>query len=443
MSTQDQCNHNRYTSLLLRVNILLFIGYIAVASVFVTNSAYAACIAGLPCVTPFTVDINPYDGNIKSNTSGNNKSKSTSGACDADFMNQIYAKAFMEAEREKTLLQTTISKPDSVLEFSCFDPMVGLVSRWSPETFSESKRWSKTECENDPTKIPYNPVKCSTELPKKLWEVNYDYKAQGTDYQGSIDKQAVNPTELGVYMANGIDYEKETRMGRNLQELVTKSLDSYLNSNFYHSYLGGQFDPSGKLPKGANNEVNSTNTYYGELISVYGTLVCPSMQMIWALDTPGLNVPAATRCLNFDHLLFDKQLSLEESLLAVTSLDPRLLPQQCSTKTTSYAADRAKYLAVARNKVDPTELTSITRVPIWSWFDPDAYLTGVTSTKTYKDFTTSSSCFDPIPTGLEVSVKETTVSATGQVNVKEKIVKSHICVNPNCYYNANSNKCVK
>lgn len=72
------------------------------------SPSFAACIAGLPC-TGYTAG------------DGTTAAMSTSRACDADFMNQITAKATLEAQREMIVNQVHIAKPDSVLEYSCFD----------------------------------------------------------------------------------------------------------------------------------------------------------------------------------------------------------------------------------------------------------------------------------------------------------------------------------
>lgn len=71
-------------------------------------AANSACIAGVPCAD--------Y-------TAGDNQTAamSSSRACDADFMNQITAKATLEAQREMMVNQTHIARPDSVLAYSCFD----------------------------------------------------------------------------------------------------------------------------------------------------------------------------------------------------------------------------------------------------------------------------------------------------------------------------------
>lgn len=66
------------------------------------------CIPGLPCVG--------YEAGDETTAH-----RSTSRACDADFMNQITAKATLEAQREMMVNQSHIVKPDSVLEYSCFN----------------------------------------------------------------------------------------------------------------------------------------------------------------------------------------------------------------------------------------------------------------------------------------------------------------------------------
>lgn len=46
-------------------------------------------------------------------------------SCDAGFMNQIKARAALSAEREMANARTIITKPDSVLEYSCFHNSLG------------------------------------------------------------------------------------------------------------------------------------------------------------------------------------------------------------------------------------------------------------------------------------------------------------------------------
>lgn len=45
-------------------------------------------------------------------------------SCDSTFMNQIISRASYEVEREMTVNRETIKKPDSVLEYSCFEDAI-------------------------------------------------------------------------------------------------------------------------------------------------------------------------------------------------------------------------------------------------------------------------------------------------------------------------------
>lgn len=74
--------------------------------------SYAQCIAGLPCVVDASAD--PATGPNADKAGG-------AEGCDADFMNQIYARAYMEVEREVGIAGQNIRKPDSVLQYSCYD----------------------------------------------------------------------------------------------------------------------------------------------------------------------------------------------------------------------------------------------------------------------------------------------------------------------------------
>ena len=126
-------------------------GAFAYAALFFSTlwaySASAACLPGLPCETK------PSAAQLLNPETGPNSSKdwpavrswpagpTRPNACDANFMNQIYAKAFIEAEREMVITNATITKPDSVLEYTCFDYLAARVATIAGPIFSESTRW--------------------------------------------------------------------------------------------------------------------------------------------------------------------------------------------------------------------------------------------------------------------------------------------------------------
>lgn len=68
-------------------------------------------------------------------------------SCDPLYNESLKSRAWLEAEREITQNQNLIAKPDSVLEYSCFDKLLSEVANGDdtipplPGMFSESFRW--------------------------------------------------------------------------------------------------------------------------------------------------------------------------------------------------------------------------------------------------------------------------------------------------------------
>ena len=163
--------------------------------------AYAAgCLPGLPCVTNKTTKPNASGA---PNASKLEASKCTGGnsancACDADFMNEIYAKAYLEAQRENIMNEVIVRKPDSVLAYSCFDQMAQMTGDQAPN-FSESSDW----------------------IAKSV-----------TIGAGAIALVPVPVVILSVYMGPG-------RLINDLQSVVLPAMSTWINSNYNHSFLGG------------------------------------------------------------------------------------------------------------------------------------------------------------------------------------------------------------
>lgn len=89
----------------------------------------ASCAPGIPCVDPYQAG------------SGANDSKTDSKTCDGDFMNQIQSRAYMEASRQYIAAQARVRKPDSVLQYSCFDQFTSVAAVEIGKIFSDSKDW--------------------------------------------------------------------------------------------------------------------------------------------------------------------------------------------------------------------------------------------------------------------------------------------------------------
>jgi len=70
-----------------------------------------------------------------------NFSYAQNSACDADYYKSLEARAWMEAQREIESNQNLIVKPDSVLEYTCFDKFGSELAEHAKDMFSESTRW--------------------------------------------------------------------------------------------------------------------------------------------------------------------------------------------------------------------------------------------------------------------------------------------------------------
>lgn len=182
---------------------------------FASMPAIAQCLPGLPCIDK------PTAGQLLKPHTGPNASKSGKVridprtkdediiTCDANFMNQIYAKAFLEAEREVIVSNSVFLKPDSVLEYSCFDQQVASVAKYAGPIFTETLR--------------YDPAVITMPSPQR-------------------------PVTINVSLG-------DTYLDLSLEKLVLNSLVDYIDANFNHNFLGGSFagrySPSSRTVAGA------------------------------------------------------------------------------------------------------------------------------------------------------------------------------------------------
>lgn len=61
--------------------------------------------------------------------------------CDPEYYKSLKSRAWLEAQREITQNQNLIFKPDSVMEYTCFDQFQGVLAREAINMFSETTRW--------------------------------------------------------------------------------------------------------------------------------------------------------------------------------------------------------------------------------------------------------------------------------------------------------------
>lgn len=61
--------------------------------------------------------------------------------CDPNYYSSLKDRAWLEAQREITQNQNLIYKPDSVLEYTCFDKLANVFVQQAPNMFSQTTRW--------------------------------------------------------------------------------------------------------------------------------------------------------------------------------------------------------------------------------------------------------------------------------------------------------------
>ncbi|MCD8497861.1 MAG: hypothetical protein LRZ85_07145 [Alphaproteobacteria bacterium] len=131
------------------------------------------CTPGIPCTT-YAPD------------KGANNTKTDSKTCDGDVMNQIHARAFMEAQRENIVNQLSIRKPDSILSYTCYDQYLAVAAKNAPPIFSEAEdKW------------------------KDIYP-NWDWMRVGMSVQGKPDNYYRIERVLKVKMAMVISYRSST-----------------------------------------------------------------------------------------------------------------------------------------------------------------------------------------------------------------------------------------
>lgn len=65
-------------------------------------------------------------------------------ACDPEYMKSLKSRAWLEAQREITQNQNIILKPDSVLQYSCFNTYLDELANNAGSLFSESSDWGSS-----------------------------------------------------------------------------------------------------------------------------------------------------------------------------------------------------------------------------------------------------------------------------------------------------------
>ncbi len=244
------------------------------------DGADAACTPGIPCV-----DYDIYSNADAARDASLNALKSgvpapyEETACDANFMNQIYANAHMQASREVIMAQQLIHKPDSVLEYTCFDNRIKATANHAGKPFSEDDTLfvERQVClsSDDQAFTDGTPPTCPVDT--TLAAVS-----------GTIDLSAL------------------------LQDFLMDNLQTYVDSNFSHTFMGEAIS----IDNDMDYNIPDDDNYSYE---------CTHMSTIWNI-AKCVDFGEDDRFRSFNHLV---------------NFDPRTIPVACSPGNESDAAIEA------------------------------------------------------------------------------------------------------
>lgn len=397
--------------------------------------AAGTCSPGIPCTgydinTDTTSNTDPPLNGPKTGlpvTAGAH----TGGACDGDFMNQIISRAYLEASRDVIMSEQIIRKPDSVLEYTCFEDLVNTTAIYGDRIFSGIQdgdtgdfvnRNTALLTESDDGEIDYSDYSCST--------------------APCVEYSVVFP---------------DTQMDNILANVVLTPLNAYINhtaaandGNFDHTYRGG----SSALDSNVTNLDDPYN--------------CTDMQSVWD----------EALCIDFGEE--DQFRSFQQ----LAEADPRNLPVICEAgpaaanlgdnpaggavilatgNLIAFAAISEINIAFPIDYTEPCDLTDgqtprtgITEDMIhasnncgytYSSFDIMEthfdIIKSPTITNSLGDAVSNEAtghplqCSDPIPTGVPVVTYEKTLASPDGIDIYQTVRGlhyDHVCVNPGCHY---------
>ncbi len=365
------------------------------------NTARAECLPGVPCIVGATPNHPLIYGDGPTSPGAPNQNKATGGGtclpgspasgctCDADFMNQIYARAWLEGQRDVIKSEVLIRKPDSILEYTCFNQFNDLAVTRAAPLFSETERWTGGGLFGS---LGSNDIIAALTGPNGF--VGLTGPITPGNAPGSVlciphsvpmtSNWLVGWINFIPIPCIGIDvYIGPDKLSTSLEVLVRESLNQYIGQNFSHRFLGGA----------------ATTLDYIE-ISGAGGYNCSFMDQVYYLS----------KCTD---IVTDDRFWRFTDLVTV---DPRVLPTMCTdgTKITQEMIDLAEnkdYLYVNFDRV-------------YHSFELREQQGGVIG------------CTPPVPTGVIVAVKSFAMDMLGNVTViSTEEMPDMVCPAPDCHYN--------
>ena len=365
------------------------------------GNVYAACTPGIPC-TDYDINSDTTAGT----DAGLNGPKTgldapytgltdpqNDGQCDGNFMNQMYAKAYLEASREVIINEQLIHKPDSVLEYTCFDQFIAMTAHFAGPIFSENDDFDNRE----------------------------------------VTLETADETDTTNYTVNFDD----DHLDNALDELLLDSLEDYITNNFMditntgdHTFLGGE--------SALQNTMDFT--------AIGGTTYsCNHMQAVWDV----------AKCRDFgedDQFFNFETLSTEDPRILLSECSPGMTTSGGSNSPMTIT-ENPKCPAAGGG---PFANTNITNDIIRLWnncemlfvsFDPVTLYYELLKGPTETVGTTTYTCTDPLPTGLIVNVRRHTLidnppaGDIAPVSITDSTHVDKLCPNPGCWYDPGADSC--
>lgn len=407
-----------------------------------SHSAHAACSAGIPC-TDYDIYTTPTAG---TDNALNGLKDGTSGTCDGNFMNQIYSRAFMEASREVIMSEQLIHKPDSVLEYTCFDELIDMTAHHAG-FFSESQKWDDMTIE----------IWVGGEHGDDTGDDRVDTgTCSGSNCPDRSRDTTINDGSGSGLLPDQDDYSvfETDRLDHILEDFLMNSLQDYVDDNFSHTFMGEASTIDNNLTTGSIGDT---------------TYSCSHMSTVWAIS----------KCVDFGE---DDRFRSFTHLVGTNSGegDPRTIPEACSP---SHESNDTVTNGTASTKLDNTspgtimdsggivekcptagatvsgvntgfsndlirlanncDASSGTNLNVFAAFDTmDTHTDLIRAAGAYVPGAATTSglviCSAPLPIGIPIITYNISGSAGGPTGINiartYQIHYDHLCPNPGCRY---------
>ena len=189
-----------------------------------------------------------------------------SPGCDPDFYDVIEARSWLEGQREVETAERLILKPDSVLEYSCFDDYVTMLGNAANLMFSDRVAVSAPLFPAHPPAVIRPPI------------------------GGTIPQPPLNLGLSGPNPPGAPPFLLSSDLDNALNNVVRTPSFTFLGTNFGHTYAGGTY---AGVPPGAAS--------------------CNAMNAVWMF----------LKCQDFDINTF-------RTFLELSLFDPRTVPTPCN-----------------------------------------------------------------------------------------------------------------